>query len=131
MSFWEIPKICDDLVGPQQDFKTPSPTEAFDPVAWLNARLARSHVPFDKLDQHLSSLGMSCQLLCQDTSEAIELASNQLVAQLSASSRGMEKMRQEASWGSSWFYGTRAYAAELVEEEKDSFNIQWWRSSVQ
>lgn len=96
-----------------EDFKTPSPTEAFDPVAWLNARLARSHVPFDKLDQHLSSLGMSCQLLCQDTSEAIELASNQLVAQLSTSSRGMEKMRQEALSG-------HARMAEVLEGLKDA-----------
>eukprot|EP00930_Biecheleria_cincta_P040940 TRINITY_DN28035_c0_g1_i1.p1 TRINITY_DN28035_c0_g1~~TRINITY_DN28035_c0_g1_i1.p1 ORF type:complete len:805 (+),score=210.63 TRINITY_DN28035_c0_g1_i1:23-2437(+) len=82
-----------------QDFATSSGDQAFDPVLWLNARLAKSSVPFDKLDQHLSSLGMSCQLLCQDTSEAIEVASNQLVAQISPSSRDLERMRQDALKG--------------------------------
>jgi len=68
-------------------------------VNWLNARLARSAVKFDKLDQHLSALGMSCQLLCQDTSESIEVASNQLVTQLPGAGRELERMRGEATRG--------------------------------
>ncbi|CAE8626428.1 unnamed protein product [Polarella glacialis] len=68
---------------------------------WLNARLATSGVKLDKLDQHLSSLGMSCQLLCQDTSEAIEVASNQLVAQLPSTGLDLERMRAEALRGKS------------------------------
>ena len=42
---------------------------------------------------------MSCQLLCQDTSEQIELQSNQLVAQLQTAGPSVERMRQEATKG--------------------------------
>ncbi|CAJ1410396.1 unnamed protein product [Effrenium voratum] len=86
---------------------------AFDPVAWLNSRLSKSNVPFEKLDQHLASLSMSCQLLCQDTSESIELASNQLVSQLKPSARDLERMRQEASKG----YGR---LGDVLEGMKDA-----------
>lgn len=71
----------------------------FDPVVWLNARLAKSGVAFDKLDQHLSALAMRCQLLCQDASESIEVASNQLVAQLPSTGRDLERMREQALRG--------------------------------
>eukprot|EP00929_Paragymnodinium_shiwhaense_P051565 TRINITY_DN25930_c0_g1_i1.p2 TRINITY_DN25930_c0_g1~~TRINITY_DN25930_c0_g1_i1.p2 ORF type:complete len:161 (+),score=52.37 TRINITY_DN25930_c0_g1_i1:131-613(+) len=76
----------------------------FDPVVWLNTRIARGGagggaVPFDKLDRYLGSLGMSCQLLCQDTSESIEVACNQLTTQLPSTSRDTERMQQEVMKG--------------------------------
>jgi len=71
----------------------------FDAVDWLNTRLNRNSVAFDRLDPYLSSLGMSCQLLCLDTSESIEVASNQLVSQLPSTKRDLEKMRSEVLRG--------------------------------
>lgn len=73
--------------------------ESFDAVKWLNQRLSRSGVAFDKLEQNLSSLGMSVQLLCQDTSESIEVASNQLVAQMSPLAHDLEQMEAEVERG--------------------------------
>lgn len=81
-----------------EDFDIPA-GEEFDPLNWLNARLAKSAVTLDRLDQHLSSLGMSCQLLCQDTSESIEVAANQLVAQFPSTGRDLERMHQETLRG--------------------------------
>jgi hypothetical protein len=75
--------------------------EVFDPVNWLNARLSRSNVAFDRLDQHLSSLGTACQLLCQKTSDEIEVAANHLVTQLPSTSRNLERMQQEVLRGHS------------------------------
>lgn len=89
--------------------------EAFDPVAWLNHRLSKSSVPFEKLDQHLASLSMSCQLLCQDTSESIELASTQLVSQLTSAGQNMERMRQEATRG----YGRLGDVLEGLKDADD------------
>merc|ERR1719335_135847 len=71
----------------------------FDAVRWLNTRLARSSVGFDKLKSHLSSLGMSVQLLCQDTSESIEVASNQLVTQMSPLAHDLDQMQAEVVRG--------------------------------
>lgn len=89
--------------------------EAFDPVTWLNHRLSKSSVPFEKLDQHLASLSMSCQLLCQDTSESIELASTQLVSQLTSAGQNMERMRQEATRG----YGRLGDVLEGLKDADD------------
>lgn len=80
------------------DFEVPEGYE-FDPVTWLNARLVRNGAAFDRLDPVLSSLGMSCQLLCQETSESIERDSNKLVAQLPHTARDLDKMRSEVVKG--------------------------------
>ncbi|CAK9010927.1 unnamed protein product [Durusdinium trenchii] len=98
-----------------EDFASTPSNEAFDAVAWLNHRLSRSSLPMEKLDQHLASLSMSCQLLCQDTSESIELASNQLVSQLSSAGPKMETMRQEASKG----YGRLGDVLEGLKDADD------------
>lgn len=80
------------------DFEVPE-GQQFDPVTWLNSRLLRNGVAFERLDPVLNSLGMSCQLLCQETSESIEKSSNQLVAQLPSSVRDLDRMRQEVLKG--------------------------------
>jgi len=98
-----------------EDFAATPSKEAFDPVAWLNHRLSRSSVPFDKLDQHLASLSMSCQLLCQDTSESIELASSQLVSQLGSAGQNMDRMRSEATKG----YGRLGDVLEGLKDADD------------
>lgn len=96
-----------------EDFEVPD-GETFDPVAWLNGRLARSGgVGLDRLDQHLSLLGMSCQLLCQDTSESIEVACNQLVATLPSTSRDLGRMQEEV-------LGGRGRLGEVLEGLKDA-----------
>jgi len=79
----------------EEDFEVPS-GQKFDPVDWVNARLAKNGgVPFAALDKHLSLLGMSVHLCCQDTSESIEMACNQLATQLPSTSRDVERMQQQ------------------------------------
>eukprot|EP00971_Amphidinium_carterae_P109243 2163314-Amphidinium_carterae.1 len=73
--------------------------EEFSAVNWLNGRLARNGVSFEKLDQHLNALSMSCQLLCMDTSESIEVAANQLITQLPSTMRDIEKMHTDVLTG--------------------------------
>jgi hypothetical protein len=83
-----------------EDFELPAGVD-FDPVAWLNNRISRNGVAFEKLDQHLSSLGTACQLLCQKTSDEIEVAANHLVSQLPSTSRNLERVQQEVVRGHS------------------------------
>jgi len=102
-----------------EDFELPDGKE-FEPVSWLNMRLARSNVPFDNLTQHLSSLGTSCQLLCQDTSESIEVAANQLVTQLPSTSRDLERMQQEAVRGRAQLGGLLEGLSDHAEARRRS-----------
>eukprot|EP00435_Cladocopium_sp_Y103_P004151 s2665_g1.t1 len=55
------------------------------------------------------------QLLCQDTSESIELASTQLVSQLTSAGQNMERMRQEATRG----YGRLGDVLEGLKDADD------------